>query len=79
MGKTVNSLDHQYYLVNEDKKQYFAHRGLFNREDRPENSMAAYRAAVENIICAPYGTIELINLEQLIKTSQELHEEKKRR
>ena len=39
----------------------------------------AYRAAVENIICAPYGTIELINLEQLIKTSQELHEEKKRR
>ena len=23
MGKTVNSLDHQYYLVNEDKKQYF--------------------------------------------------------
>ncbi|MBR3151264.1 MAG: hypothetical protein IKF46_04695 [Erysipelotrichaceae bacterium] len=33
------------------KKQYFAHRGLFNREDRPENSMAAYRAAVE----AGYG------------------------
>jgi transcriptional regulator with XRE-family HTH domain len=23
MGKTVNSLDHQYYLVNEEKKQYF--------------------------------------------------------
>ncbi|MGX8686736.1 MAG: helix-turn-helix domain-containing protein [bacterium] len=23
LGKTVNSLDHQYYLVNEEKKQYF--------------------------------------------------------
>ena len=23
MGKTINSLDEQYYLVNDDKKQYF--------------------------------------------------------
>lgn len=38
-----------------------------------------YRAAVENILCAPYGTIELMNLERLMKTCQQLHEEKKRR
>ena len=33
------------------KKQYIAHRGLYDRGDRPENSMAAYKAAVE----AGYG------------------------
>ena len=27
--------------------RYFAHRGLFNDDDRPENSLAAFRAAAE--------------------------------
>ena len=38
-----------------------------------------YRAAVENMISAPYGTIKLMDLERLVKTYQELHEEKRRR
>lgn len=41
--------------------------------------VAPYRAATENMICAPYGTIDLINLECLVQTYQELHEEKRRR
>ena len=37
------------------------------------NLAEPYRPAIENLLCAPYGSIELINLEELTKMTHEIH------
>ena len=37
-----------------------------------------YRAAIENLLCAPYGSIGLISLEELDQTIRAIHEEMNR-